>query len=223
MGRPPLAHNGSCAYRREPRLPGQGGGLPSKSFDVLCWFCAQGGHVLGREIQQPQELGIGRTVIPGVDRLTRNTRVPTLQSTAVAPGSMNMEVDPVSQHRVIILIFLLVLPGCSLVFVDGPPQVRLGAEAPPVSPCTSSMTLPNWDLAAGALSGALGIFLFIDNEQGFVLSSRDVAPCSYPELSGWAQGSGGAARSTAAVISSPRPYRLLDRLRHEAGSSPAQS
>ena len=64
-----------------------------------------------------------------------------------------------SLRHVVILALALALPGCSLLFVDGPPQVRPGAEAPPLSSCTSEMILPNLDLIFGALNGIGGAAL----------------------------------------------------------------
>ena len=62
-----------------------------------------------------------------------------------------------------ILTVVLVFSGCSLLFVEGPPQVRPGGEAPTSAVCTSSMTLPTLDLVVGGLN-ALGGLVLVTNE-----------------------------------------------------------
>ena len=64
---------------------------------------------------------------------------------------------------VAILAFLLVFSGCSLLFVDAPPQVRPGGEVPTSAVCTSSMALPTFDLVVGGLN-ALGGLALISGE-----------------------------------------------------------
>lgn len=69
--------------------------------------------------------------------------------------------------RRVLLILALVLSvsGCSLLFVDGPPQVRPGAEAPTTSSCTAEMTLPILDLVFGALNGLGGAVLLAGGDE----------------------------------------------------------
>lgn len=69
-----------------------------------------------------------------------------------------------SVRLVAILAFVLVFSGCSLLFVDGPPQVRPGGEAPTSVVCTSSMTLPTLDLVVGGLNALGGIALVASKE-----------------------------------------------------------
>lgn len=64
-----------------------------------------------------------------------------------------------SVRLVAILAFVVVFSGCSLPFVDGPPQVRPGGEAPASAVCTSSMTLPTLDLVVGGLNALGGLVL----------------------------------------------------------------
>ncbi|MDE0001732.1 MAG: hypothetical protein OXQ29_03450 [Rhodospirillaceae bacterium] len=58
-----------------------------------------------------------------------------------------------------VLTVVVVLSGCSLLFVESPPQVRPGAEAPTSAVCTSSMTLPTLDLVVGGLNALGGLVL----------------------------------------------------------------
>lgn len=60
---------------------------------------------------------------------------------------------------------VLSVSGCSLLFVDGPPQVRPGAEAPTMSSCTAEMTLPTLDLVFGALNGLGGAVLLAGGDE----------------------------------------------------------
>ena len=62
---------------------------------------------------------------------------------------------------VLVLAVTSLLSGCSLLFVEGPPQVRPGAPVPTTSYCTSEMTLPNLDLIFGTLSAVGSMALFI--------------------------------------------------------------
>ena len=62
----------------------------------------------------------------------------------------------------VILAMACMLSGCSLLFVEGPPQVRPGAPVPTTSYCTDEMTLPNLDVIFGTLNAAGSVALFIN-------------------------------------------------------------
>lgn len=55
----------------------------------------------------------------------------------------------------------IVLTGCSLVAVNGPPRVEPGGRLPPRATCTSDPVLPGIDLVGAGLVGAFSASLFL--------------------------------------------------------------
>ena len=58
-----------------------------------------------------------------------------------------------------VLVLVIGLSGCSLVLVEGPPQVRPGSTPPATANCTTEMALPIVDLVFGALAGISSLTL----------------------------------------------------------------
>ncbi|MYC99246.1 MAG: hypothetical protein F4X13_08250 [Gammaproteobacteria bacterium] len=55
----------------------------------------------------------------------------------------------------------IVLTGCSLVAVNGPPRVDPGGRLPPQATCTSDLVVPRIDLVGAGLVGAFSASLFL--------------------------------------------------------------
>lgn len=55
----------------------------------------------------------------------------------------------------------VVLAGCSLVAVNGPPRVDPGGRVPPRATCTSDLMVPGIDLVSAALVGGFSWSLFV--------------------------------------------------------------
>lgn len=67
--------------------------------------------------------------------------------------------------------------GCSLMFVDGPPQIRPGAPIPATVECTSSSTMPLVDIIFGVAS-VVGIAEILGESDDF--GSAHIAMFAYP-------------------------------------------
>ena len=60
-------------------------------------------------------------------------------------------------------VIAFLLSGCSVLVVQGPPQVSPGAAGPPVMTCTTSKWVPLVDLGAGVASGGGGTLVAVAN------------------------------------------------------------
>ena len=82
-----------------------------------------------------------------------------------------------SLRIIAIIAIMLMLPGCSLLFVDGPPRIRPGAPIPATADCTTSYAMPIVDVIFGVAS-ILAISELLEDED--VAASGKVAIFAYP-------------------------------------------
>ena len=113
--------------------------------------------------------------------------------------------------RAMLAILTVVLAGCSLRYVDGPPVIRPGAPVPPTADCTISSTMPIVDIILGAAS-VLAITEVVDGSDG--LASGEVLMFALPV------GAFGSAHQGFRRISACKRFLATPMAPDTTGSSP---
>ena len=83
-----------------------------------------------------------------------------------------------SLRIIVIIAITLILPGCSLFFVNGPPRVRPGAPIPATADCTTSYAMPIVDGIFGVASILLIGEILAEDED--IAASEKVGMLAYP-------------------------------------------
>ena len=113
--------------------------------------------------------------------------------------------------RTLLALLTVVLAGCSLRYVDGPPVIRPGAPVPPTADCTISSTMPVVDIILGAAS-VLAIREAVDGSDG--INSWEVFMFALPV------GAFGSAHQGFRRISACKRFLATPMAPDTTGSSP---